>query len=261
MRQLRYVRRTVRRNARFSGRREAVRALTAVAVAAALTAGVVQAWPSSAAGERLFGNPVPYVAGEQPVSQMAAGDLNGDGAADIVTTHYNVAPVSVLLSDGHGSYGPPRDLQGDDLVGQPVLADVDGDGDLDVVLPDRPGPMLNVLVNDGRGRLRARMSDLATADLNRDGALDLAVAHSSTRGLTVLYGDGRGGFGPPARVAPGLRDGRDLTVTDVTADGAPDLVVSSATGDAVLVAQQASAKRYRRVIGPNRSTPSSVMSA
>jgi hypothetical protein len=68
-------------------------------------------------------------------------DLDEDGDLDLVVTGRipvpsgDVGPISALLNDGTGAFGPPRQLAGASLPGE--LGEVTGDGRPDLVVPGR----------------------------------------------------------------------------------------------------------------------------
>ncbi len=125
-------------------------------------------------------------------SNVAAGDFNGDGAIDLAAASFSTGDVSILLSDGHGEF--------------------------------EPGPSFTTA---------GAPTGLAAADLNADGKIDLAVAEYANS-IAVFLGAGDGAFvfndrypiGPTPLYSPSF-----ITAADLNLDGAPDLVVASATAD------------------------------
>jgi hypothetical protein len=146
------------------------------------------------AGDGTFNTSLVFTAGQTPVA-VAVGDLNGDGAPDVVTACQgqflgfdNPGTVNVLLGNGDGSLLAAQDL-----------------------------------VASGPGQS-------AAADFNGDGKQDLAVIRSSTdySGVTILLGYGNGLFGPPVNT-PTINGASSLVAGDFNGDGKPDLAVLSGT--------------------------------
>ena len=120
------------------------------------------------------------------VSQIASGDFNGDGIADLVEAGYvgpGAAGMLVKLGVGDGTY-----LDGQLMPVDPINA-------------------------------------IEAADLSGDGVLDLAVGDTSTYpagGFSVFLGKGDGTFADAQRVYDGAGAGGVL-VTDIDGDGDLDL--------------------------------------
>lgn len=190
-------------------------------------------------GDGTFAARMDYATGPLPHS-MAIADLNGDGHVDLVTANRGVYPgwtpsLSVLLGNGNGTFGAHADIaRGADAL---ALADVNEDGIPDLITA-RDG--VSVLLGNGDGTFGAN-TDYATGegdpnavaigDLNGDAHLDLAlgIAYELTdfRGtIAVLLGNGNGTFGEKTEYPSGTRSPSSLAISDVNADGRPDLAVA-----------------------------------
>lgn len=181
--------------------------------------------------------------GKTPAANVSIGDLDGDGALDLVLVRGRHWPGKsrVFLGDGRGRFPRAHDLakQGyRSYSGR--LADLDGDGDLDVVLSnDTPDPKVTFL-NDGKGRFApgspygrgAWDSRNATvADLDGDGRPDIAVANR-TDAAPVQYAclnRGRGRFDDDC-IAVARGSATSLGAADFDRDGRADLVVPARDG-------------------------------
>ena len=141
----------------------------------------------------------PLVFGADAPVAIEAGDLDGDGDADLVVASTGAsggqAGVAVQINNapsfGHGPGSPfTVDTGFDDLV----LADFDADGRLDLATTGvyvRRG-----LGSGGFGPSQRFLDDgheLAAGDIDGDGALDL-VSNLQANGPRVLLGTGTGGF-------------------------------------------------------------------
>jgi hypothetical protein len=187
------------------------------------------------------------IPGENPV-KVAAGDLTGDGAPELVVSLDSANPAfAVLENNGNGAFGPPTFqyiLTMSWHQADVAVADVDKDGDNDVLygtagLVETGGPGGFALFrNTGGGTLGALESfafdpefnalyDIAVADVTGDGWPDvLGTAKMSQEGFVLVPGDGTGSFGP----ATGYRAGeysRAVTTADVDGDGDLDAIVTN----------------------------------
>ena len=170
---------------------------------------------------------------------IAAGDVDGDGAVDLVTGDSEADPpgtVSVLINHGNGTFKPKADYTVGDHPSDIGLADVDADGRLDLLTANYGGNTISVLRNLG-GSFAARVdypiarrpSGLALADLNRDGDVDVATVgdyDAAIGSLVIRYNDGHGGFAKSA-ARPVGRGVVGIAAADLNGDRAPELVTAN----------------------------------
>jgi len=143
----------------------------------------------------------------QSIAWAAAGDVNGDGKADLIlsaqtnTTHGEMA---VLLGKGNGTFGSQVTYSTGDTTypGVITLADVNKDGKLDIIETNGDNTV-SVLLNTGKGKFGTPIvfsggngGLIATGDFNKDGKLDLAINDWNNNSIDIFLGNGNGTFQP-----------------------------------------------------------------
>jgi len=195
-------------------------------------------------------------------SNLALGDVNGDGCADLVITRTS-GMAYLHLGNCDGTFQDPfggLPLPTGDLPVGVVLADVNGDGNLDIITSaafldvgaeygDQPGNLLSVFLGDGHGNFSnpkvyrgwASMYSLAVADLNGDGHPDVVATSQDADRVSIFLNDGSGGFGMPEGVNFGFTGfgnssppnvlNNSFKIADINGDGKPDVVLLQFSND------------------------------
>jgi len=176
---------------------------------------------------------------------IAAGDVNGDGKADVVAVFGGGSgscdhEVAVLEGLGTGKFkkavfyptGAGANAQEQEIY----LVDINGDGKLDIVIANSDGT-LSVLLNKGNGTYTTEalvpavanlyyQESLTFADFNGDGKMDIALtSRGAYATVWVLPGNGNGTFGAPIQTQTSYIV--DAAVAgDFNKDGKPDLLAT-----------------------------------
>jgi hypothetical protein len=163
---------------------------------------------------------------------ITAGDINGDGFADIVVLNATMG-FSVLTNVLGTSFAAPVRYALSTDASVLVLDDFNGDGRLDVGLALLASSnAAAVMLNTGSGQFAAPRYfaatgpayGLTTADFNRDGMRDLAITNYASATLTPMLGAGDGTFALQAPLSTGTGP-KDVRNADINIDGIEDLVV------------------------------------
>jgi hypothetical protein len=206
--------------------------------------------------------PVKLPINNNGAAAVAIGDLNGDGAPDIVAAISDAngdnGAVYIFYQNAatRGTFLAPVTFPAGAQPQAVRIADVNGDGLADIVVANLgPGtdgigsPGVSVLLQDAAHpgsflppvtyATQTQAVDVAVADLNGDGKPDLVVANlgpAPTGSITVLLQDPAHpgvfltgttylGFGQPLGVA----------IADLNGDGHPDIAVADGTTATVML--------------------------
>jgi hypothetical protein len=175
---------------------------------------------------------------------LASGDFNGDGKADLAILGNGT--VFVLLGNGDGTFQPEPEYS-TGLSGASIVSlDLNGDGKTDLAVAD--GSAVNILLGNGDGTFQPPASysggalgysnAIAPADFNGDGKPDLVTTSFNGYGAAgfanIFIGNGDGTF-QPALSYPAGNQPYALAVGDFNGDGRADLAVPSYTGNDVSI--------------------------
>jgi hypothetical protein len=180
-------------------------------------------------------------------TNIAAGDLNGDGWTDLVVTQDTDSFIYVLLNNQQGGFTVTKIVakDGESLIDptQIVLADLNGDGNLDIVTGSSYGGVA-IYLGDGKGNFTysAQLviptgvgggSVVWVSDVNGDGIPDLVVTQAEIGTVGVFPGKGDGTFHTPYYVGAGPSPG-DILLENLHGQpascGMPDIVAPDVTG-------------------------------
>jgi hypothetical protein len=184
------------------------------------------------------------------VSDVRAGDLDGDGDLDLAVAQFGYDQGETRWMENQGGWRfvshPLQSLSG------PInaeIADADGDGDLDIItLVSQEWEEIYAFENDGRGRFTARRifgasnedfgsSWISLADLDKDGDVDVVYSNGDAfdyapptgRGWNgVQWLENRGGLAFRYHRIGDFAGASSPQATDLDGDGDLDVVVVSA---------------------------------
>lgn len=179
---------------------------------------------------------------------LGAGDVDGDGDTDVVSSNRDGNSVSVLLNNGTGTMSLAGTTSvGSDLRGV-VVADFNGDNLDDVAVSSHDSRQVAVLMSTGGGALGAptllsvgagrRPEGLTAADLNGDGQVDLAAATSlNNDSWATVFINAGGSFGFPQHFAFLGVDAGPIVAADFDLDGDADLATANQDSNDVSILQ------------------------
>jgi hypothetical protein len=175
-------------------------------------------------------------------SQMAFGDINGDGFADLGTISRLADGPYVWRGDGKGNWvsasnGLPRETF---CGGGMAFADANNDGNTDVAIADHCKGVF-VFHGDGQGNWKTASAglptegseDIAVGDFNQDKCLDVAIVTTESQGVRAFKGNCKGAWTESSTGLPHEEWGNGIEMADVDADGNLDIIAAYAAGPRV----------------------------
>lgn len=123
---------------------------------------------------------------------LRVSDLRKNGSADLVVTDSNAATLSVLLSNGDGSFQSPVSYNLASVSPSLEIGDLNDDGTPDLVVANTSS--VSVLLGKGDGSFAAKTdyaagqgpSAIQLADWNGDGLTDILIGNATAGTATVL---------------------------------------------------------------------------
>ena len=210
-------------------------------------------------GDGTFGAPTTYSSGGVFGTDVAVGDLNGDGKPDIAVVNCGNAAnnhcigaggnAGILIGNGDGTFQPvvSMPLGGGGFGAIAVaIADINADGKLDVIVAGdcTSGGCGGVLLGNGDGTFKPEIPfgsagliafSLAIGDVNGDGKLDAVIGNQcatqacQTSTVGVSLGNGDGTFQPAVPYNSGGIYPDGVAIADLNFDGKADLVVANSS--------------------------------
>lgn len=191
-------------------------------------------------GNGSYGTSVSYATGGTSGAAIALGDVNGDGAMDLVAAGAGGGGyASIHLGDGRGAFTATVTYATESSSSTGVkLADMNGDGILDLTTTGSVGGNEGVTIRLGRGdgtfgassqvsSSNTQATDIFIADLNNDGRNDVITTDFGGR-ASVRLGNGDGTLGTRVDYTQETLSSYALAIGDFNNDGNLDLVSAGA---------------------------------
>jgi hypothetical protein len=174
-----------------------------------------------------------------PQRDLDVGDINGDGAPDLLAMTGS-APARACLNDGQGVFVSCLELPWSgtqEIAG--ALADLDGDGNLDAAITTAMpglGPQDRLCLGNGAGLFSCSPigfandhAAVAIGDIDGDGGLDIVFARGLT-GVNTVYcpGNGSGSFPTCFLLGGPMALANAVALADLDGDGRAEAAFASA---------------------------------
>ncbi len=175
---------------------------------------------------------------------VAAVDVRGSSALDVVVANAGVDTVTVFQGDGTGTFpsSPSATYAVGDEPKAVMAGQLNAGGVLDLVTANQGTGDISVLMGNGSGGFAAAVSypacpgahEPALADLDGDSDIDIAVACWGSSTIRVLRNNGSGVFASVATPLSGARP-HSIVAFDADGDGDRDLAVANLDDDTVTI--------------------------
>ncbi len=185
-------------------------------------------------GTGFFESGTTYVVGGTAF-HVTAGDVDGDGAPEVISSNASTSSVTIMFNDGGGGFERRETFDSRAGPRATTVADVNGDRRADVVVANSGSSSVFMLLNDGDGFREASEPILmppnyvVASDLDGDARNDLVTASESRGNVTILWNAGSDAGVPrfEAEVIDVHGGPHSLVIADVNGDGQLDLVTSN----------------------------------
>lgn len=198
---------------------------------------------------------------------MIGGDFNHDGNVDLAIGCYG-AGLSVLLSNGSGSFTPVAAGATITYIESIASGDFNGDGNMDLIVGNYYGtlcPMLGsptgtfVYSGGGFNLSPGAINGITSGDFNADGKADIATINSSSNTIYVMMSNGSGAFGPATNYSAGSSPSA-IACADLNGDGKIDIVTTnSSSGNISILFNTGSGSFTSQVNYGTGSGPSAIV--
>ncbi|HEX4797532.1 MAG TPA: VCBS repeat-containing protein [Humisphaera sp.] len=173
-------------------------------------------------------------------------DFNGDGKDDLVVANSASNSVSVMLSNGDGSFGTADTIAVSGAPKPLIVAKVNGDSNFDIVSGNSTN--VSVILGNGDGTFQPAVNiaglsqndAIGTGDFNGDGRTDIVVVNKNASAAVndrvgILFQNGDGSF-TLTRLTTITHTGLAAVATvDLNNDTHPDIALADQTDSKVTI--------------------------
>ena len=202
---------------------------------------------TSTIGTISFAAKVDFTTGTTPTN-VAFGDINGDGKTDIVTCNNTSGTVSVFKNQstvGNISFAAKVDFTVGTNPWMVAVNDMNADGNPDIIVANKGSANVGVLRNTSSISVISFVAQvtfptgvlpfgLAVGDLDLDGKPDIVTANQGSDNVSVLRNTGGITFAAKVDFTSGDNP-VSVAIGDLDADGNPEIASANANGTSISV--------------------------
>lgn len=194
-----------------------------------------------------LGEAANFVEVGQNAVEIASGDFDADGKADLAVANAGSDNVSVVLGNGDGTFSDAKNIDVGEDPRDIAVGDFNGDKKLDLVVANAGEGTIDVLLNNGDANFgeAVKIADVEAIDrvlvgeFNGDGIADIAVR------TQVFLGKGDGTFDADAQLPD---KGFPSAAADLNDDGQQDLILSKTGDNEISVLLNVTKEKVQKVI-------------
>ncbi|SFI19723.1 beta strand repeat-containing protein [Planctomicrobium piriforme] len=180
------------------------------------------------------------VVGTNPTA-VAVADFNGDGNADVASANTGSSNLSILISNGEGTFQLPATYAlGGSSPAAIYAEDINWDGNYDLIVANSGSGTISVLIGNGNGSFRAERvytvgtnpRSIMVSDLDKDSYFDLVIGNFGSNDVSILMGTSTGVFDPAQNFNVGAAP-QSVATGDFNNDGYLDVVTANSQANTV----------------------------
>ncbi len=196
---------------------------------------------NASAQNQLFGPPVNYTVGDDPIFVFSA-DLDGDNDYDLIVGNDNSNTISILLNNNDGTFESDTTYGTGNGPRAIFSIDLDGDNDNDLAVANHWNNNVSIFLNNGDGTFQEDVTygvgvgpwSVFSTDLDGDNDNDLAVANWDSGNVSILLNNGDGTFQPDVTYSTSYGS-HSVNCADLDGDNDNDLAVANLLSDNVSI--------------------------
>ncbi len=202
--------------------------------------------------------------GSSIFADIVCGDIDGNGATDIIVTNTTEGSITKYLNDGNQNFTSEIIKSNLDYPDHLAIGDFDLDGDLDFTYADSTSNYFTICLNQGDGtyidqRISINMNNMywvESGDIDNDGDIDFVISDYSSHKVSWVENTGSSEYVEHALYMNGETPFM-VDMFDIDDDGDQDIVLSVIEDKIYIYRNDGSQNFQRELFADNISRPES----